>query len=128
MHNHHALIIDDNQLNIEVLIMMLSEEGTVSTALTVWRHLKQALDHMDRIDVVFLDLEFPHGDGFDLLKILKADPRLNGVPIVAYSVHTSEIERARRAGFHSFLGKPINAQQFSGQLQRILNHEAVWEA
>ena len=128
MPSHHALVIDDNQLNIDVLIMMLSEEGMVSTALTVWRHLIQALDQMERIDVVFLDLEFPHGDGFELLNVLKADPRLKGVPIVAYSVHTSEIERVRRAGFHGFIGKPINAQHFPVQLQRILNYEPVWDA
>src|ERR1700687_3556233 len=96
MSNHHALIIDDNQFNIDVLIMMLSEEGIICTALTLCRHLRQALDQMDRGDVVFLDLEFPHGDGFELIKVLKADPRLSGVPIVAYSVHTSEVERARR--------------------------------
>jgi len=128
MSDRHALIIDDNQFNIDVLIMMLSQEGVVCTALTRLHHLQQALNQMDRTDIIFLDLEFPQGDGFELLKILKVDPRLTGVPIVAYTVHTSEIERARHAGFDGFLGKPLNLQGFPAQLRSLLNCQPVWEA
>lgn len=52
---------------------------------------------------------------------------LDDVPIVAYSVHVSEIEIARRAGFDGFLGKPLDADRFSDQLRRILSGEQVWE-
>ena len=35
---------------------------------------------------------------------------------------------AREAGFDSFVGKPLSAQKFPEQLQRILTGKAVWEA
>lgn len=127
MTNPHALIIDDNSLNIDVLVMLLENEAVTYSAIDSLRKLPDALNANPAIDIIFLDLEFPNGDGFDVLPDLKADIRLQDVPIVAYSVHTSEIDRARRAGFDSFLGKPLSSRQFPNQLRRILNGEAVWE-
>ena len=127
MSNPHALIIDDNPNNIDVLAMLLTHEGvTCATIQSLW-HINEMLDEVGSPDIIFLDLEFPNGDGFDLLKVLKANPRFNHIPVVAYSVHTGEIDRTRTAGFDSFLGKPVNLQNFPNQLQRILNGEAVWE-
>ncbi len=127
MSSPHALIIDDNRMNIDVLVMLLSNEGVSHTAIESPRYFAETLDQLDHVDVVFLDLEFPNGAGFNLLEDLKTNPRLSGVPIVAYTVHTSEIDEARRVGFHSFLGKPLDARRFPDQLQRILNDESVWE-
>lgn len=128
MSNPHALIIDDNQGNIDVLVTLLMKEGVVCTAVPTLRQLKPTLDQLSHIDLVFLDLEFPNGDGFTVLEDLKRDARLNGAPVVAYTVHTSEIEVARRAGFDSFIGKPVRATEFPAQLRRLLNGQAVWEA
>jgi two-component system, cell cycle response regulator DivK len=123
----HALIVDDNPLNIDVLGMLLSNEGIDYSRLSTLASLSETVSQMEQVDVVFLDLEFPNGDGFTALDTLKADAHLAGVPIVAYTVHTSQINEARRAGFHSFLGKPLNVRQFPDQLRRILSNQPVWE-
>jgi two-component system, cell cycle response regulator DivK len=123
----HALIIDDNPNNIEVLAMLLTKENVTYAAVhTLW-NIEQTLDQVGSPDIIFLDLEFPNGDGFALLKDLKADNRFNHIPIVAYSVHTGEFDHIREAGFDSFIGKPVNLQNFPDQLRRILDGEAVWE-
>ena len=128
MSTPQALIIDDNRLNIDVLTMLLSKEGVSYSSVESPRNLEQTLDRMESIDVVFLDLEFPSSSGFKLLEQLKANPRLQNVPIVAYTVHIGKIGEARRAGFHSFVGKPLNVQRFPNQLKRILSGVSVWEA
>lgn len=122
-----ALIIDDNALNNDVLVTLLNKEGIRAFAIESPRYLDETLHQIEAVDVVFLDLEFPKHDGFVLLHELKAEPRLQGVPIVAYSVHTSEIDQARKAGFHSFLGKPVDGRRFPDLLTKILNHIPVWE-
>jgi two-component system, cell cycle response regulator DivK len=61
------------------------------------------------------------------LEKLKADARYQQVPIVAYTVHVSEINVAYQRGFDSFIGKPVDPDRFPGQLARILRGEAVWE-
>ncbi|MCL4254225.1 MAG: response regulator [Anaerolineae bacterium] len=123
----HALIIDDSKTNIEVLTMMLSRQGVEFTAVQFVQHLEAVLETIEKLDVVFLDLELPNYDGFEILASLKQKPQFAGVPIVAYTVHNSEIDIARKAGFHSFLGKPLSLAKFPDQLQRILAGIPVWE-
>lgn len=124
----HVLIIDDNPLNIDVLVTLLEQIGIVTFTLDSPRLVEDMVESMPNVDLVFLDLEFPSFDGFEIIKQLKQLPAIRGTPIVAYSVHTSEIDRARRAGFHSFLGKPLSARQFPHQIQQILNGTPVWDA
>ena len=125
MKNPHVLVIDDNLLNIEViehLVVML--RGTVA-ALDDPTRLDALAGDMARVDAVFLDLEMPVLNGYDVLRILKDDWDVQA-PIVAYTVHTSEVETARREGFDGFLGKPLVPDRFADQLRRILAGEAVW--
>ncbi|MEO8393626.1 MAG: response regulator [Chloroflexota bacterium] len=123
----HALIIDDNRNNIDVLTMLLEREGVSQTAVQNARQISKTLDQIDKVDVVFLDLEFPYGDGFQVLKTVKALPEFADVPVIAYTVHTSEIDEVRRAGFDGFLGKPLDSRRFSGQIKRILDGVPVWD-
>ncbi|MCI0710065.1 MAG: response regulator [Chloroflexi bacterium] len=122
-----ALVIDDDSLNIEVLVHLLKREGVDTLSLKYPGQLSEFMKAVEDVEVIFLDLEFPDADGFDIIKDLRNSPNLGDVPIVAYSVHISEINRARREGFDSFLGKPLRSTEFPQQLQRILNREAVWE-
>jgi two-component system cell cycle response regulator DivK len=123
-----ALIIDDNTLNLETLAVLLKKEGVHSITLSSPREISDTLDQLHSVDVVFLDIEFPNHDGFEIMPHLAAHPRLTGVPIVAYSVHISELQEARDVGFHSFIGKPLVVERFPEQLRKILNGEPVWEA
>lgn len=125
--SQHALVVDDNSSNVEALRLLLEREGVTSTTLTSVRDLPEVLDSLEYVDLVFLDLEFPNHHGFDILAQLQTDARLAGTTFVAYTVHTSEQNEARQAGFHSFIGKPLDVQRFPGQLQRILSGERVWE-
>jgi two-component system cell cycle response regulator DivK len=66
-------------------------------------------------------------NGYDVLDRLKNDARFSNIPVVAYTTHVSHMNQARDAGFHSFLGKPLNDYLFPEQLNRILQGESVWE-
>ncbi len=122
-----ALIIDDNRGNLDVLSMLLTQHGLMVTAIQSIKQVSFALETLTP-DVIFLDLEFPNGSGFDILVDMKSNPTLNGVPIVAYTVHISEIDVARRAGFDSFIGKPLDSRRFPDQIRRILSGQPVWDA
>lgn len=124
----HALIIDDNQPNIKVLGTLLQNEGFSYDEVLQPADVENVIMESDPFDVIFLDLEFPTNNGFTILEKLHGMDKLAGIPIIAYSVHVSEIEVVRRAGFDGFLGKPLDADQFGEQLYRIMAGEAVWEA
>jgi CheY-like chemotaxis protein len=121
-----ALIIDDNAGNLDVLAELLEMEGITSIAVRQPERLEAALAAYNQLDVIFLDLEMPGIDGYTMLSYLKNDERFKNVPVVAYTVHVSQMGVARQRGFHSFLGKPLDADLFPEQLARILRGERVW--
>ena len=124
----HALIIDDQEYNIEVLGRLLALQGMTYSALTSQRDVVPTIHSLESISVVFLDLEVPYGVSYlEMLKLLREQPSLEGVPIVAYTVHTGMINEIQQAGFDHFLGKPLSIKKFPEQLSRILNSEPVWE-
>jgi CheY-like chemotaxis protein len=126
MHGH-ALIIDDNATNLEVMGEMLASQGFTYTLVQNPTTLPDVLVELDQIDIVFLDLEMPGIDGYDVLDMLRQEYGI-AAPIVASTVHLNEIANAREMGFDGFVGKPIKVNRFPGQLQRILNGEHIWEA
>jgi CheY-like chemotaxis protein len=127
MEKKHALIIDDSSTGLDVLKELLGAIEVQSTTVQYASKLGQALSEMDSVDVVFLDLEMPQIDGYELLHVLREQWNISA-PIIAYTVHTSEINTARSLGFDGFLGKPIDIDRFPVLFQRIMDGKAVWEA
>jgi two-component system, cell cycle response regulator DivK len=123
----HALVIDDNVKNVNILAYLLSEQGVDSTRVTNPKQLDTILDGIGKVDVVFLDLEMPGVNGYEVLGQLKVATDFQAVPVVAYTVHVSEINAAHDQGFDSFIGKPLDPDRFPDQLARILRGEPVWE-
>jgi two-component system, cell cycle response regulator DivK len=126
MPNVHALIVEDDAMNAEVLEFMLNASGATCTIVKNPADVLGVVSQLDKIDVAFVDLEMPGINGYQMLQMLKDNLGLT-VPMVACTVHTSQIDIARTKGFDSFLGKPLMAERFPDQLKRILNGEQVWE-
>lgn len=126
--NAHAVIVDDRRDNADVLGELLSLEGASFTEVINPLKLDGVLKSLRRVDVIFLDLEMPEIDGYTVHQMLRANPRFQDVPVVAYTVHISEVNTAYQMGFHSFLGKPLDAEMFPEQFARILRGERVWAA
>jgi two-component system cell cycle response regulator DivK len=124
--NHHALIVDDDANNLEVLASLLAAQDISHTAIQDPINVSAALEDLPRIDIVFCDLEMPKMDGYQLLSLLRQ--RLgNSAPIIACTVHLSEINATRELGFDGFLGKPLDPERFPKLIQRILRGQPVWE-
>jgi two-component system cell cycle response regulator DivK len=120
----NALIIDDKLTNVDVLALLLEQEDVTSSYVLDLDKTFDALKS-NTFDIVFLDIVFPGGDSLGILsKIKMLYPQ---IPIVAYSVYASQLDRARRAGFDAFLGKPLQSQEFPTQLRRLLNGESIWQ-
>jgi two-component system, cell cycle response regulator DivK len=127
MQTKHALVIDDNANNLEVLEELLGMIGLSCTLVQQAGQLDDALASLTQLDIVFLDLEMPHVNGYEMLEMLRQEIG-EDIPIVACTVHLNEISTAREQGFHSFLGKPLNPNRFADQVRRIIDGEPVWEA
>lgn len=80
-------------------------------------------------DIIFLDIALPKSNGYDILKLIRADTSLSKVLVIAVTAQDAdnEIPKCKEAGFDGFIGKPISRVRFPRQLRRILSGEAVWE-
>jgi len=115
LENVHALIIEDDQTSIDVLKNLL-DQLAVNTSIILVVNGRDVWDSLRVVavpDVIFLDLEMPGMNGYEVLDLLREDEELGAVPVVAYTTHISHMNNARRAGFHSFLGKPVDRYEFS---------------
>ncbi|MEM9950289.1 MAG: response regulator [Chloroflexota bacterium] len=121
----HILIIDDNQHNILVLEQLLRMEDIQSRRLASTNQLEAKLDEFREVDIVFLDLEMPALNGYEALTVLRDHLVTKNAKIIAYSVHTSQVSTAMARGFDGFLGKPLDAEAFPQQLEKILNGETI---
>jgi two-component system, cell cycle response regulator DivK len=121
----YALVIDDNAENRRVLTKLLSKYGLNYIEVTNSTTLPTIVPTLAQVDVVFLDLEMPGWDGYVVKDYLRE--HLGSTPIIACTVHVSEISVVQQSGFDGFLGKPLDITRFPDQLDRILNGKAVWE-
>ena len=122
----YALIVDDDENNLEVLAQLLEVQDIKSVLVKDPSQTLEALNHLPRLDIVFLDLEMSKIDGYSLLTALRE--RIgNHAPIICCSVHLLEMDHARRAGFDGFIGKPLDLERFPEQIERIFSGRSVWE-
>ncbi len=71
--------------------------------------------------VVMLDLKLPKLSGFDVLKLMRADPRTKAVPVVVLtsSSEDEDMLRSYELGANSYVRKPVEFSAFAkavGQL------------
>lgn len=121
-----AVVVDDNDDNVVVLSELLAMNGVDCIPIYRPTDVLAVLNSLQSLNLVFLDLEMPRMNGYEVLETVKQHPRFGDVPVVAYTVHVSEVNTAHRVGFHSFIGKPIDADAFPTQLARLLQGEQVW--
>ena len=76
-----------------------------------------------RPDLVLLDISLPRIDGTEVLARMRADPALQGIPVIAFTAYASESERQRflDLGFDDHISKPVtDFQLFLETVERVL--------
>jgi CheY-like chemotaxis protein len=118
-----ALVVDDSKSARVVLSRMLEKYGiAVNTA----ESAEAALDYLrqERPDVVFMDHLMPGMDGLQAVRILKADPATESIPIVMYTSQEGElyVGQAKAVGAVGVLPKtvkPIDVTKVLYQLRLL---------
>jgi CheY-like chemotaxis protein len=67
-----------------------------------------------------MDLQMPEMDGFTATRLLRAQPRLRGLPIIAMTAHAlvEEQQRCLEAGMNDHVSKPIDPDALFATLMR----------
>ena len=73
--------------------------------------------HVKIPDIIFVDISMPYMSGYELAGILRKDPKLAKVKLIALSGFGEEYrEKTREAGFDTLITKPID----TNELRKIL--------
>ena len=120
-----VLIIEDEEDAAELFAEMMRVSG--------FRVLKTfnstpALDMIknDVPDVVILDIMMPDTSGLDLLRQMRRDPALTGIPVVVVSAKSmpADIKNGMEAGASTYLSKPVGFLDLKGAVERALGNQA----
>ena len=116
-----VLVIEDNLLNMKLVRALLQVgQYRVLEAIDAENGIQLALEH--RPDLILMDIQLPGIDGLTATRMIKQDPNLKEIPIVAltsYAMHGDE-EKALKAGCAGYIAKPIDTRSFLDNLSRFL--------
>jgi len=124
------MIVEDDPNSYRSTMSLLKMAGAqdMHACTNVDDAMKLAKD-LPKVDLFLVDIYMPGETGFDLLKLIRANPNLKNSKVVALtaSVMFADIRRIRAAGFDSFIGKPTRPGRFPDQIRAILAGEELWE-
>ena len=112
-----VLLVDDVPDNVALLHDALDEAGyTVLVALDGESALRRAAQALP--DVVLHDAVMPGMDGFEVARLLKADPRTAVIPIIFMTglTETVHLEAALAAGGVDYVTKPVKPREVMARM------------
>ncbi len=116
------LVVDDSPDMRDLLQRFLETEGAlVLTADSAEHGARAAQDN--RPDLVLTDIEMPGGDGFELLRRIRApQDETARTPVIALTAHSGaeEVAKIHRAGFDAHVDKPITTAGLAAAIRRVL--------
>ena len=122
----HILLAEDNELNREIAVEILSKYGfMVDTAENGVEAVKKIEESKPGdYDLVLMDVQMPLMDGGEAARQIRAlpDPALAKIPILAMTANAFEEDRksALECGMNGFLSKPINIEELIAALSSFL--------
>lgn len=121
MTGDRILVVEDNPLNLKLIRDVLVFKGyEVIEARSGEEGVDVAHDRVP--DLVLMDLQLPGIDGVEALRLLRQDPVVGAVPVVAVTAFAmkEDRERAYANGFDGYLSKPISVRALPAQVEAFL--------
>lgn len=117
------LIVDDEPANLKLLDKMLAAHGYEQRILIqdpreVMAHYQEA-----RPDLILLDINMPHLDGYQVMDQLKAlnDPMAPPIVILTAQHNRDYLLKALSAGARDFIGKPFDRAELLMRVRNLLD-------
>jgi PAS domain S-box-containing protein len=124
---HTLLYVEDNQANMRLVEQIIARHPDIHLLKAVNGTLGVELARASQPDVILMDINLPGINGFDALRLLRADNLTAHIPVIAISANAMllDIERGMKAGFFRYITKPIIVNEFVEALNMALEFASV---
>ena len=107
------LVIEDNELNLKLVRNLIQINNyRIMEASNAEDGIEMA--RMNKPDLILMDIELPGIDGFDATRMIRDDPGLRDVPVLALTAFAmkDDMAKAQAVGFSGYITKPISIKSF----------------
>ena len=115
------LVVEDNAGNLELMQVVLEMAGfEVAVAASADAGLDRA--RMIHPDLILMDMHLPGMDGYEATRILKSDPELKDIPVIAVTAicDASDEQKLLEHGCNGCINKPVNTRTLADQIAGFL--------
>ncbi|MBO6865777.1 MAG: response regulator [Pseudomonadota bacterium] len=105
----HLLLIEDEPNIIEAISFILSRDGWSVRAHSDGTNAVETASRL-KPDVIILDVMLPGKSGYDILREIREEPDISGIPVLMLTARgqTKDRELAEKAGASRFMTKPFS--------------------
>ena len=115
-----VLIIEDLPVNMLLMVAILERAGHEAIqADTAAAGIRLAREQQP--DVILMDIQLPDMDGLAATRLLKADPVLQAIPVIAVTAYAmkGDEDEVFEAGCDAYVTKPIRYKEFLAELETV---------
>jgi two-component system response regulator len=126
------LLVEDNPDDVELTLRAL-KKNHIANEVVVARDGEEALEYLtatgkyegrslvDVPQVILLDLKLPKISGLEVLRVLRADPRMRLLPVVILTSSSEELDivASYQLGANSYIRKPVDFNQFMEAVRQL---------
>jgi len=114
------LIVDDEPVNVQLLEFLLKTTGYEQVSSTTDPRQVATLHLQHSYDLIILDLQMPHMDGFQVMEALKPMERESWLPVLVVTAEPDKKLAALEAGARDFIGKPFDTVEVMTRIRNLL--------
>jgi CheY-like chemotaxis protein len=118
----HVLVVEDDATTARILEFLLTQHGfpviKAADSVAAFAHLEQPV----LPDVVLLDVMLPGKNGFDILKQIRGDGRLQQLPVIMVTSQISDdyVMRGLKEGADGYVFKPLKWETLHACIEKLI--------
>ncbi len=118
-----VLVVDDDVRNIFALSSVLERRGMTVLSAGTGKEAIETIEKTSDLAIVLMDIMMPEMDGYETMQVIRQNPSLRRLPIIALTAKAMKGDRERclEAGASEYLAKPVNTEQLLAALRMWLH-------
>ena len=118
-----VLVVDDDVRNIFALSSVLERRGMTVLSAGTGKEAIETIETTPDLAIVLMDIMMPEMDGYETMQVIRQNPALRRLPIIALTAKAMKGDRERclEAGASEYLAKPVNTEQLLSALRMWLH-------